>query len=79
MRKKYGKWYADWRDETGVRHAKAFPTKKAAQRHTDKMRAQVAAKKSPRPAASQKPSTAGRKPRREAKRRTKESQPTSNS
>jgi hypothetical protein len=45
MRKKYGKFYADWTDETGHRKMKAFPTKKAALRFTAKMRGQVTAKK----------------------------------
>ena len=45
MLNKYGKWYADWRDENGKRHAKAFPTKKAAARYSEKMSAAAAAKK----------------------------------
>jgi len=45
MRKKYGKWYADWRDEHGQRKMKSFPSKSAALRHQSKMRREVAAKK----------------------------------
>jgi hypothetical protein len=45
MRVKYGKWYADWNDEQGRRRMKAFPTKKAAERHQMKMRREVARKK----------------------------------
>jgi hypothetical protein len=45
MRKRYGKFYADWIDETGHRRMKACPTKKAALRLTARMRKQVAAKK----------------------------------
>jgi hypothetical protein len=44
MRKKYGKFYADWRDEHGRRRMKAFPTKKQALTHTHKMQRSVAAK-----------------------------------
>lgn len=33
MQKKSGKWFADWRDATGVRHRKAFATRKAALKH----------------------------------------------
>jgi hypothetical protein len=32
MRAKYGKFYADWRDEKGKRHMKAFGTRKEAAR-----------------------------------------------
>ncbi len=45
MRKKYRKFYADWRDEKGRRRMKAFPTKGGALRHQNAMRAQVAGKK----------------------------------
>ena len=46
MREKFGSHYADWRDEHGRRHMKAFPTKAAAQRHTRKMRRAIAKKAS---------------------------------
>jgi len=45
MRKKYGKLYADWRDEHGKLKMKAFPTKTGALRYQNKMRTQVAGKK----------------------------------
>lgn len=37
MKKKYGKFYADWRDEHGIRHAKAFHRKKTALAYQRKM------------------------------------------
>ena len=45
MLKKYGKFYADWHDEHGKRHRKAFPTRKAALHFQTKQRNLVAAKK----------------------------------
>jgi len=45
MKTKYGKHYADWRDEHGKRHAKAFPTKKAALRWQRRMQLATAGKK----------------------------------
>ncbi len=45
MRKKAGKYYADWRDEHGRRHMKACASKEAAIRLSRKMRREVAAKK----------------------------------
>ena len=30
MTKKWGKWYADWSDETGARRRKAFTTRREA-------------------------------------------------
>jgi hypothetical protein len=45
MRKKYGKFYADWRDEHGTRKMKAFPTAPLANKHTRKMKRAAAAKK----------------------------------
>jgi hypothetical protein len=38
MLKKHGKYYADWRDQKGVRHRKAFSTKKAAKLFVDGVR-----------------------------------------
>ena len=38
MLKKYGKFYADWRDHRGHRRMKAFPTKVGALRYQTKMR-----------------------------------------
>lgn len=69
MRKRYGKFYADWRDEKGIRHMKACPSRKAAIRLTAKMRAQTAAKKTVASAPSRKRSTAG--PRRTATPQTR--------
>jgi len=45
MRKKYGKFYADWRDEHGHRRMKALSSKKAAISYQTKMRRAVRAKK----------------------------------
>lgn len=59
MRKKYGKHYADWRDEHGVRHMKAFDTKRAAVQFQTKQRNLTQAKKV-QPSAEQ----SGRPPRR---------------
>jgi hypothetical protein len=50
MKKKWGKFYADWRDEKGVRHAKAFRSKPAARRYTLRMRRTIATKKARTPA-----------------------------
>ena len=44
MRKRYGKYFADWRDERGKRHMKAFPTAKAARAYTQRMRRETAKK-----------------------------------
>ncbi len=46
MRTKFGSYYADWRDEHGKRHMKAFPTKAAAKQHQAKMRRAIAKKAS---------------------------------
>jgi hypothetical protein len=45
MRHKYGKFYADWRDSAGVRHMKAFPTKKKAEAYAEQQRLAAHAKK----------------------------------
>lgn len=50
MLRKYGKFYADWDDERGRRHRKAFPTKAAALRYQSKQRQAVQSKKA-RPSA----------------------------
>ena len=62
MKHKYGKWYADWRDAHGVRHAKAFTTKKAALRFGSKMSADAKAKKVPASARSRRSSKRGPRP-----------------
>jgi hypothetical protein len=40
MRIKCGKYLADWRDSHGIRYRKAFASKKAAEKHQLKMRAE---------------------------------------
>ncbi len=62
MKHKYGKWYADWRDEHGKRKAKAFKSKKAAQKFSHRMQLLAQAKKAPASAASLKSAKPG--PRR---------------
>jgi len=52
MLRKYGKFYADWKDDKGRRRRKAFPTKFGAARYQAKMQGEVIAKKAPRSAAS---------------------------
>ncbi|MBZ5540940.1 MAG: hypothetical protein LAN61_10530 [Acidobacteriia bacterium] len=61
MRKKYGKFYADWRDEHGQRHMKACPSKKAAAQLSTKMRREAAAKKDQPSATSARSVARGRK------------------
>jgi hypothetical protein len=43
--KKHGKYYADWEDQKGKRHRKAFERARDAKAHTKEMRRQVASKK----------------------------------
>lgn len=57
MQHKSNKWYADWRDEHGRRHRKAFATRRAALQHQTKMQRQAAAKKAPAYAAAPPPSS----------------------
>lgn len=66
MRKKYGKFYADWKDEHGHRRMKACATKGAAEKFTRKMRREVASKKAQAPRRSRKSSAPTRRatPRR---------------
>jgi hypothetical protein len=45
MQKKYGKFYADFKDEKGHRRRKAFKTKEAATAFQTKMRNAIKAKK----------------------------------
>jgi hypothetical protein len=45
MRSKYGKFYADWRDNHGARRMKAFTTKKAALKYQAARRNEVQTKK----------------------------------
>jgi hypothetical protein len=51
MRNKYGKFYADWRDEHGRRHMKACKTKRAALRLQQKQKNAAHAKKAQAQAA----------------------------
>lgn len=67
MKSKYGKWYADWIDETGHRRAKALPTKKAALKHQQRMRNEVAAKKAH---ASDRSGTSARHGQKPSRKRT---------
>jgi len=74
MRTKFGSFYADWRDQHGRRHMKAFPTKKQARAYAAKQRKLVAAKKAP----ASRPSKASSRPGRKATRRaTRASKPAS--
>ena len=45
MREKYGKFYADWRDETGTRHMRAFASRNEAQRFQNDRRAETRLRK----------------------------------
>lgn len=67
MMKKHGKYFADWRDERGRRHRKAFPTAKRA--HTYQHAQQLAAsrKKAHRSEAAQRQSS---RPTRKHSRRS---------
>jgi hypothetical protein len=60
MLKRYGSYFADWRDATGKRHRKAFATLQEAVDYTEQMRA-VARPESPN---SHPPRPHSRKPRR---------------
>lgn len=68
MLKKSGSYFADWRDATGKRHRKAFPTLQEAVDYTEQMRA-TARPESPN---SHPPRPHSRKPRRStsARKRT---------
>jgi hypothetical protein len=53
MLKKHGKYFADWRDASGKRHRKAFPSKRAALSYQSREANKAqAAKKAPAPARS---------------------------
>jgi ferric-dicitrate binding protein FerR (iron transport regulator) len=61
MWKKYGKYFADWYDERGKRHRRAFDTAGAAKRHSKKMAAEARLRKNaPRPATPPKSRRRGR-------------------
>ena len=79
MKKKYGKFYADWRDEKGVRHAKACNSRKAALRLTARMQRQARAKKAQASERSRRPSHAGPRPIPTRKTRQPISAPRTNS
>jgi len=72
MRTKFGSHYADWRDEHGKRHMKAFPTAKAARTFTATMKRKVATKKGQTPRAL--PSSSKRS-LRATKKETRENKP----
>ncbi len=42
MLTKHGKFYADWRDTQGKRHRAAFPTRREAEEHQNRMRGATA-------------------------------------
>jgi hypothetical protein len=69
MLKRYGSYFADWRDATGLRHRKAFPTLQEAVDYTEQMRAEAHQPESPN---SHPPRLPLRKPRRStsARKRT---------
>jgi hypothetical protein len=54
MKIKCGKYLADWRDSHGIRHRKAFSTKKAAEKYQTKMRSERS--DSLRPSGARRPS-----------------------
>jgi hypothetical protein len=61
MLHKYGKWYADWRDASGKRQRKAFPSKQKAVNFQRKQAATArATKKAPRPPTLEKSRSRGR-------------------
>jgi hypothetical protein len=64
VKHKYGKYYADWRDEHGKRHAKACRSKAAAQKLSRKMQADAAAKKDQAPARPSRKSSGRSRSRR---------------
>ena len=61
MLRKLGKYFANWRDEHGVRHRKAFASADTARRHQRSMQRQVATKKSQASGASANSVRPGRK------------------
>jgi hypothetical protein len=61
MLKKYGKFYADWKDTAGKRRRKTFDTKKQALQFQRQMREASAIKKAQARAASQRRSARGPK------------------
>lgn len=67
MLHKSGSYFADWRDATGKRHRKAFPTLAEAIEHTERMRS-AAHPESPN---SHPPRPHSRKPRRSTPARSR--------
>lgn len=67
MLHKSGSYFADWRDATGKRHRKAFPTLAEAIAHTEQMRAA----NHPTSPNSQPPRPHSRKPRRSTSARSR--------
>jgi len=71
MKMKSGKWLADWRDASGVRHRKAFASKSAARRYQHRKHTEtLAAKKGPRHPRPKASRAGGRQHRRPTARRT---------
>jgi hypothetical protein len=68
MKTKYGKWYADWRDAQGIRHAKTFTTKKAAAIYQAKQQKAAQQGKVQRSQRSAKSPARGTKPSARARR-----------
>jgi hypothetical protein len=68
VQKKCGKFFADWRDEKGVRHRKAFETAAQASKYARRMRNQAATKKAPASAHSARSRRRGKQAGRKAPR-----------
>lgn len=75
MRKKAGKFYADWRDEHGVRHMKACRSKAAAQRLSTLKRREAAAKKDQRSATSRRSRARGSRAARATPAKSRKTSP----
>ena len=67
MLQKNGSYFADWRDTTGKRHRKAFPTLSQAVEYSEQMRAANPQPDPPHPS---------RQPSRKPRRRTSARRPT---
>ena len=67
MLQRYGSYFADWRDATGKRHRKAFPTLAEAVEYTEQMRAAA----HPISPNSHPPRPHSRKPRRSTPARSR--------
>lgn len=56
MQKKGTSWMADWRDASGKRHRKAFPTRRAALGYQTKQQRKALLERHPRPTPRRAPS-----------------------